>query len=148
MGPTKALPWQHMVNVIAGVLLGPGWAAGLALTVGIVRMAVGLGTIYSIPGGVPGALPVGLGSIVLRRLGKNPILAGLLEPLGTAVIGFLTAYYVFAPIMGDLEAWRAALAVIWMGWVVSTAIGTALGVVSLIVLERTGVARLRPSNHR
>ncbi|BAN90976.1 energy coupling factor transporter S component ThiW [Aeropyrum camini] len=144
VGPTKALPWQHMVNVVAGVILGPWWASGLALAVGLVRMALGIGTIYSIPGGIPGALLVGLGAVALLRLGRNPIPAGLLEPLGTAVVGFLLALYIFAPLMGDVEAWRSALTVIWLGWLASTLIGTTLGVAALVALERSGVVRLRP----
>ncbi len=141
LGPTKALPWQHMVNVVAGVTLGPVWAGVLALVIGLVRMALQLGTIYSIPGGIPGAVLVGLGAWLLRRWGRDPVYAGLLEPLGTAVIGFLLAYLVFAPIVGDVEAWRAMLGVIWLGWLASTAIGTALGLAALYVLRRSGLLR-------
>lgn len=146
VGPTKALPWQHMVNVIAGVTLGPVWAGGLALAIGLTRMALGLGTIYSIPGGIPGAFLVGVTAVLLQRRGLSPVYAGLVEPLGTAVIGFLLAYTLFAPLMGDLEAWRAALGVIWLGWLTSTLIGTSIGVTALKILERGGVVRFRPAD--
>ncbi len=146
VGPTKALPWQHMVNVIAGVTLGPLWAGGLALVIGVVRMALGLGTIYSIPGGIPGAVLVGLGAMILKRRGVNPLYAAVLEPLGTAVIGFLLALYLFAPIVGDYEKWLSALSVIWLGWLASTLIGTTIGVIALRVLEASGLVRLQASN--
>ena len=144
IGPTKAYPVQHMVNVIAGVLLGPLWAGGLALVIGLVRMSLGLGTIYAIPGGIPGAVLVGVVAKVLMKRGRNPILAALAEPFGTAVVGFLLALFVFAPLVGDYEKWLAALAPIWLVWLASTLIGTALGAAALKVLEVSGLARLRP----
>ncbi len=143
IGPTKAFPVQHMVNVIAGVLLGPVWAGGLAAVIGVVRISLGLGTIYAIPGGIPGAVLVGLAAKLLRARGLNPILAGLAEPIGTAVIGFLLALFVFAPIVGDYEKWIAALTPIWLVWVASTAIGTTLGMVALGVLEASGLVKLK-----
>ncbi len=143
IGPTKAFPVQHMVNVIAGVLLGPVWAGGLAAVIGVVRISLGLGTIYAIPGGIPGAVLVGLAAKLLRARGLNPILAGLAEPIGTAVIGFLLALFVFAPIVGDYEKWIAALTPIWLVWLASTAIGTTLGMVALGVLEASGLVKLK-----
>lgn len=139
LGPTKALPWQHMVNVVAGVLLGPLWAGSLALSVGLVRMSLQLGTIYSIPGGIPGAVLVGIAARLLMRRRVNPAYAALAEPLGTAVIGFLLAYTLFAPLAGDADAWRAMLGVIWLGWLASTLIGTTLGVAALLALQRAGL---------
>lgn len=144
IGPTKAYPVQHMVNVIAGVLLGPLWAGGLAAVIGIVRISLGLGTIYAIPGGIPGAVLVGLAAKFLRARGSNPILAGLAEPPGTAVVGFLLALFVFAPIVGDYEKWLAALTPIWLVWLASTAIGTTLGIVALRLLEASGLVKLKP----
>lgn len=139
VGPTKAFPWQHMVNAIAGVVLGPLWAAGMALGVGVIRMSLGLGTIYSIPGGIPGALVVGAAALVLHNRGRDPVHAALMEPLGTALIGFLLALYLFAPVMGDFEKWRASLIPIWMVWLASTGVGTAIGYASLRLLQRTGL---------
>ena len=139
IGPTKAFPGQHIVNAIAGVILGPLWASAMALGIGIIRMSLGLGTIYSIPGGIPGAFVVGLAALVLKKAGRDPIKAALLEPLGTAVIGFLLALYLFAPLVGDFEKWRTALIPIWATWIASTGVGTAIGYTALRVLRRTGL---------
>lgn len=139
IGPTKAFPWQHMVNAIAGVTLGPLWASGMALVIGVVRMMLGLGTIYSIPGGIPGALIVGLVALLLKRKGRDPTLAALTEPLGTAVVGFLLALYLFAPLVGDFEKWRASLVPIWLIWLASTGVGTFIGFTALRVLRRAGL---------
>ncbi|MCE4603029.1 MAG: energy coupling factor transporter S component ThiW [Desulfurococcales archaeon] len=140
IGPTKALPWQHMTNVILGVTLGPLWAGAAALLIGLTRMMLGLGTIFSIPGGIPGAILVGLGAVALRRAGRNPEYAALLEPIGTAVIGFLLALYIFAPLAGKYEAWLAAgLLPVWLVWAVSTGVGTIAGIGALRILRRSGL---------
>jgi energy coupling factor transporter S component ThiW len=144
VGPTKAYPVQHMVNVIAGVLLGPLWAGVLAAVVGAVRVSLGLGTIYAFPGGIPGAVLVGIAAKLLARRGSSMLWAGLAEPLGTAVIGFLLALFVFAPLVGDYERWLAALTPIWLVWLLSTGIGTALGMAGLKLLEASGLVSLRP----
>ncbi len=139
VGPTKALPWQHMTNVISGVLLGPVWATVIAFVVGVVRNALGLGTIYAFPGGIPGAVLVGVGAYMLRRVGRSPEYAAFLEPLGTAVIGFLLALLIFAPLLGHFERWVAALSIIWLGWLASTLIGTIIGFTVLKVVKRAGI---------
>ncbi len=140
IGPTKAFPWQHMANVILGVLLGPIWAGGAALLVGLIRMMLGLGTIYSIPGGIPGAVLVGLGAMILKRAGRKPEYAAFLEPVGTAIIGFLLALYIFAPLVGDYEKWLAkGLLPIWLVWAASTGVGTVVGFTALKVLRRSGL---------
>ena len=60
IGPTKIYPAQHMINSISGVLLGPWYAICVAVIAGIVRNALGTGTIFAFPGGIPGALVVGI----------------------------------------------------------------------------------------
>ncbi len=140
---TKAYPGQHMVNAIAGVLLGPWWAALVALAVGLIRMSLGIGTVYSIPGGVPGALVVGLTAWLLRRRGARPELAALAEPLGTVLVGGTLALYLFAPAVGDvrmlarLEAGHlAALLGLWGGWALSSVPGSLIGFLALLALGR------------
>jgi predicted membrane protein len=68
-GPTKALPWQHIVNVIAGIVLGPLWAAAVAFLAGTIRIVLGTGTIFAYPGGIPSGLVVGLTYSLLSKTG-------------------------------------------------------------------------------
>ena len=58
LGTTKCFPAQHLMNAVAGVLLGPWYAALMALATGTIRNILGMGTIYAFPGGIPGALVV------------------------------------------------------------------------------------------
>jgi len=64
-------PVQHMVNAIAGVLLGPWYAVMVAVVVGSVRYMLGTGTIHAFPGGIFGGLVVGLAYRYLLKKDSN-----------------------------------------------------------------------------
>ena len=59
IGIAKINPVQHFVNVLGAVLLGPWWATGIALITGILRNALGTGTLLAFPGGMIGAFIAG-----------------------------------------------------------------------------------------
>ncbi len=139
VGPTRALPWQHMTNVICGVLLGPWWGVGVAFLISLVRNMLGLGTIYAFPGSIPGVLLVGLTAILFKKAKLPPEYASFTEPVGTTIVGFLVAFYAFTPFMGHYERWAAALTTIWLGWLASSLLGTVIGFTSLTVLRRAKV---------
>jgi len=132
IGTTKCFPAQHMINGIAGVLLGPWYAAMIALATGIIRNGLGVGTIYAFPGGIPGALVVGF----LRNYLKNDY-AALTEPLGTVVIGATISALIFAPWLGH----PFSLSFFWAAFAASSIPGSALGFVILKALRRTGVIK-------
>ncbi len=95
IGPTKVFPFQHTVNCLAGVLLGP-WYAGLAaLIAGLIRNALGTGTIFAFPGGIPGAIVVGL---VYQWLKKD--WASFAEPIGTGFLGVFIIVLFLGPLIG------------------------------------------------
>mgnify|MGYP000005720816 CR=1 FL=1 len=131
-GTTKCFPAQHMINGIAGVLLGPWYAALIALATGMIRNALGLGTIYAFPGGIPGALVVGF----LRNYLKNDY-AALTEPLGTVVIGATISALLFAPWQGH----PFSLSFFWIAFAASSIPGSILGFTVLKALRRTGVIK-------
>lgn len=137
---TKAYPGQHLINAISGVLLGPVWAAGVAFMVGIIRMSLNIGTIYSMPGGIPGALVVGLLAWLLRRAKKKPELAALGEPIGTVFVGATLAVYLFAPSLGHAGMFEALLPV-YAAWAISSVPGCVMGFLVLEVLRRVGLDR-------
>lgn len=144
-GPTRAFPGQHMVNVLAGVMVGPLLASVCALTTGTVRIILGLGTIFAYPGGIPGGVMVGL----LYKLLKNRVgirsailLASLGEPLGTVLVGGTVSWYVVDPLLGTgLQSRFGALLVFYLGWTLSSISGCVVGVILLLALERLGVLK-------
>ncbi|MDR1649150.1 MAG: energy coupling factor transporter S component ThiW [Synergistaceae bacterium] len=85
VGPSRCFPFQHAVNAVAGVLIGPFWACGAAFVASFIRNALGTGTILAFPGSLFGAAAVG---IVARRLPeKYRSWAALAEPLATGTLG-------------------------------------------------------------
>jgi energy-coupling factor transport system ATP-binding protein len=135
IGIAKVNPTQHFVNVLAAVLLGPWWAVAIAAIIGILRNALGVGTLLAFPGGMIGALFAGL----LYRYLRNVYVAGLGEIVGTGIVGALVSAWLVAPfLMGQTMATGILVA----SFVGSTLIGTVLGILALKVLERAGVLDL------
>jgi energy coupling factor transporter S component ThiW len=133
LGTTKCFPAQHMMNAVAGVLLGPWYAGVMALGTGVIRNLLGLGTLYAFPGGIPGALVVGL----LARYVRAVDAAGLAEPLGTVVVGATLSALVLAPWQGH----ALTLSFFWVAFAASSIPGSVLGYVVLKAMRRLGVAR-------
>ena len=48
IGASKCFPIQHMVNVIAGTLLGPWYAVGMAFVTSLIRLIMGTGTLLAL----------------------------------------------------------------------------------------------------
>lgn len=149
---TKAYPTQHFVNALAGIILGPWWAALAAVFIGAVRNMLGIGTLYAFPGGVPGAIVVGLVYRLTRRLGGRlgRYSAALLEPVGTVLIGGTFSLFIYAPAIGDVRLLGALeekgalqlLPVFWAGWAASSVPGALLGYLVIIALDKMGLTNI------
>ena len=135
VGPIKAFPFQHMVNIVAGVMIGPWYAAIAALIAGIIRNAIGTGTIFAFPGGIPGAIVVGL---VFRWVRRD--WAAMTEPVGTGLIGVPLTVFLLGPILGK----QFAFALLFPAFMLSSIPGSIIGYVLLKALRRTNVLKLRP----
>lgn len=94
VGPMRVAPFQHAVNAIAGVLIGPWYAAGAALVTALLRNALHTGTAFAYVGSPFGALVVGY----VYRWMRNDA-AALFEPLGTGPIGATLAAFLVQPLM-------------------------------------------------
>ena len=91
MGPTKCFPFQHTINVLAGIILGPWWAVGAAFTTSVIRNLMGTGSLFAFPGSMFGALFVGLAAKALPESA---------EPVGTGIVGAWVGAKVLGPIIG------------------------------------------------
>lgn len=134
VGPTKVFPFQHMVNAVAGVLIGPWYGALSALIAGIIRNAIGTGTIFAFPGGIPGAIVVGLAYRWLRR-----DWATLMEPLGTGVIGVALIVILLGPFMGK----QFAFAFFFTAFMASSIPGAVIGYFLLKTLRKAKILELQ-----
>ena len=132
VGVARCFPVQHMVNVIAGALLGPWYAVGMAFVTSVIRNAMGTGTLLAFPGSMLGALLAGLAAKYFTDK-LLPVCMG--ELIGTGVLGALAAYPVAAFILGR----EAAAFAFVLPFAVSSAGGAAIAFALLTVLKRTGV---------
>ena len=132
IGPTKIYPAQHMINSISGVLLGPWYAICVAVIAGIVRNALGTGTIFAFPGGIPGALVVG---IVHRYIWKKNY-AALTEPIGTTFGAVISALLVSPMIFNlNLSTVTLSMEAFIIAFLISSIPGSILGFIILMVLK-------------
>ena len=132
-GDTKCFPAQHMVNALAGVLLGPWYAVFIAIATGTIRISTGMGTVFAYPGGVFGGLVVGL----TYRYVKKTDYSALLEPIGTVAIGATLSALVVAPYIGN----TMTLIYFWTAFAASSIPGAVLGFIILKTLRRVGIDR-------
>jgi energy coupling factor transporter S component ThiW len=149
---SKANPTQHTVNALLGVLVGPFWASIAAIIIGSIRIAVGIGTIYAFPGGIPGGIVVGLVYWLFKRFKLNKkirLASALAEPIGTVLIGATLALYLVAPwfriertldLLGEQGPLLAYLT-FGAGWALSSVSGCILGFSILLILYRMGISR-------
>lgn len=130
IGVTKCLPWQHLINILSAVLIGPAYAVGQAITVSILRNILALGTIFAFPGSIFGAL---LASILYKRF-KNIYMAMIGELVGTGIIGAIVASPMAMLFMGKDVA--------LFGFVVPFMISSFSGtVIAFVVLEVFGLRK-------
>ena len=129
---SKCAPVQHMVNVLAAVLLGPGWGIGMAFCASLIRNLLGLGSLMAFPGSMVGALCCGL----IYAKTKNLPATCCAEAAGTGFLGGLCAYPVAKLLMGVESAGAFAYVIPFL---ISTVAGSILAFVLLSVLEKGGV---------
>jgi energy coupling factor transporter S component ThiW len=129
----KAFPVQHAVNVICGVLLGPGPAVTVAFAVALLRNLLGTGTPLAFPGGMVGAF---LAGHFYKMTGKT-LAAGIGEVIGTGLIGATLAYPVAKVLLGKSVAAFTYV----VPFSLSSLAGAVAGVVVVQPLLRKGIAR-------
>ena len=128
---SKCAPVQHMVNIFAAVLLGPGWGVGIAFCASLLRNILGIGSLMAFPGSMIGALCCGL---VYKKC-KNLSLTCLAEALGTGILG------------GIMGAAPAGLFIYVIPFLISTVAGSILAFLLISVFLKSGVmAQLFPTS--
>ncbi len=130
VGMAKCAPVQHMVNVLAAVVLGPWYGVVMAFITSLIRVLTGLGSLMAFPGSMCGALLAGL----LYKAGKKLPFACVGELFGTSIIGGLLAYPVALLLMGNKTA---ALFGYILPFFISSLGGTVISAVIIIALKKT-----------
>ncbi len=128
--PTMA-PFQHFVNVMAAVFLGPWWACLSAFLCGSMRMMTGR-TIQAIAGAIFGPI---LGGLLWKKT-KNMYAVCVGEVIGTGILGALVSY----PLMKMFYGLDAQSPLYYIPFYTPSAVvGGAMGVMALVILKRAKV---------
>lgn len=142
IGASRCFPIQHLVNVLAAVILGPGYAVAMAFCTSLIRNLMGTGTLLAFPGSMIGAL---LSSIVYMQISKAKcsgtiklLVTALGEVIGTGILGGLIAYPIAVLVLGK----QAALFAYVLPFSVSTIGGSAIGFILLLALQKAKVLNM------
>ncbi|MDD6666666.1 MAG: energy coupling factor transporter S component ThiW [Lachnospiraceae bacterium] len=130
VGASKCFPIQHMVNVLAAVLLGPWWGVAIAFAASLIRNLMGTGSLMAFPGSMVGALCCGL----MFKATKKYIPTYLAEIVGTGILGGMLAFPVAYLLMGNTQA---ALFTYVLPFLVSTTGGTIIAAILITALDKT-----------
>ena len=124
-------PFQHFVDVVAAVFLGPWWACLSAFLCGVMRMASGR-TIQAVTGAVFGPI---LGGLLWKKT-KNIYLVCVGEVIGTGLLGALASF----PLMKWFYGLDAQNPLYYIPFYTPSAVvGGIMGVMVLLVLKRAKV---------
>lgn len=96
VGVAKAFPVQHGINLLAAIVLGPGYAVGTAFSISLIRNLLGTGSFLAFPGSMIGVL---LAAVIYQKT-KNYYLGAIGELVGTGVLGALASYPIATLLMG------------------------------------------------
>ena len=124
-------PFQHFVNVMAAVFLGPWWGCVSAFLCGVMRMMSGR-TIQAVTGATFGPI---LGGLIWKKT-RNIYLVCVGEVIGTGIIGAMASYFPMK--------WFYALDVQNPLYYIpfytpSAVVGGIMGVMVLVLLKRAKV---------
>jgi energy coupling factor transporter S component ThiW len=127
LGPVRAAPVQHLINVIGAVVTGP-WVIIQAFISSTIRIMMGTGSPFAYPGSMIGALLAWLLYRQFKRLGYS----ALGEVVGTGIIGSLATY----PLILVLGLDASFFWVLAPAFLLSSLIGAALSWLMLSQLEK------------
>lgn len=124
-------PFQHFINVLSAVILGPWYGCGSAFICGIMRMMSGR-TIQAVTGAIFGPILAGL----IYKKTKNIYLVFIGEVIGTGLFGAMASY----PLMRLFYGLDVQSPFYYIPFYTPSAIvGAAMGVAVLLILKRSGV---------
>ncbi len=132
----KCAPVQHIVNIVCGMALGPGYAIGVAFCASLVRNVLGLGSLLAFPGSMIGAA---LCALAYQKTKSIPwTLAG--EVFGTAVLGGVCAYPIAIAFLGQSAANIGIFAYV-IPFLISTGVGAVLSLAVVMPLMHAKILR-------
>lgn len=130
VGFTRCCPTQSVVNIIAGVFLGPWYSLGMAFCVSLIRNIMGTGTVMAFPGSMCGALLAGL---LFQRF-RHIWAACLGEIVGTGVLAAILAFPIARYFLGT----ACGLFTYFVPFMTVALTGSVIACVLVYILNKNG----------
>ncbi|WP_317956145.1 energy coupling factor transporter S component ThiW [Staphylococcus haemolyticus] len=131
LGPVKAAPVQHFINVLCAVFVGPWYGLAQALISSIIRNLFGTGSFFAFPGSMIGVLLASVFYMYRRHI----FMAAVGEVIGTGIIGSLLCIPM-AWVLGMQDFFVKPLMI---AFIISSFIGAAISYFLLIMLKKRGL---------
>lgn len=119
---SRCAPVQHVVNIMAAIVLGPWIGLAIAFSSSLLRNIMGLGTLLAFPGSMFGVF---LAGILYKKTGKI-LYACIGEIFGTGILGGIFAYPIAILLMGKSAA-EIGYFVYVTPFLISTIVGSVIG---------------------
>ncbi|WP_411844115.1 energy coupling factor transporter S component ThiW [Salinicoccus sp. HZC-1] len=130
LGPVRAAPIQHLINVMSVVFTGP-WGIVQAFLSSTIRIMLNTGSPFAYPGSMVGAL---LAWLLYRRF-KKLYMSAIGEVIGTGILGSIATLPLIMVLGLDLEFFY----VLAPAFIASALIGAVVSWFILKQLEQKGV---------
>ena len=131
VGPIKAAPVQHFINVLCAVFVGPWYGLAQALISSIIRMTFNTGSFFAFPGSMIGVFLASL----FYMYKKHIFIAAIGEVIGTGIIGSLMCI----PMAWILGFHNFVVKPLMLAFIVSSVIGAVISYILLIILKKRGL---------
>ena len=131
VGPIKAAPIQHMINVLCAVFVGPWFGLAQALISSLLRVLFNTGSAFAFPGSMVGVLLASAFYIYRRHI----FMAAVGEVIGTGIIGSLMCI----PVAWIIGLHDFAAKPLMLAFLVSSIIGSVISYIILMVLKQRGI---------
>lgn len=131
VGPIKAAPVQHFINVLCAVFVGPWYGLAQAFISSIIRVLFGTGSFFAFPGSMIGVF---LASIFYMHK-KHLFISAIGEVIGTGIIGSLMCI----PLAWVLGLHNFFVRPLMLAFIISSFIGAVISYILLFILKKRGL---------
>lgn len=135
IGPIRAFPMQHFINVLCAVLVGPWYGLAQAFISSTIRNITGTGSLFAYPGSMIGVL---LAAFLFRKF-KRTEFAALGEWIGTGLIGSVCTL----PLMYFLHLDFKGFMPIFYAFIINSLIGSVIAYFLIKLLDKRNLLNRR-----
>lgn len=135
VGPIKAFPMQHFINVLCAVFVGPWFGLAQAFISSVLRNIFHTGSLFAFPGSMIGVLIAAFLYSKFKRIEA----ASIGEWIGTGLVGSLCTI----PLMWMIQIDTKGFIPIFYAFLVSSLVGSIIAYILLVLLKKRNLLNKR-----